>query len=89
MPQNAGNIPYMPLGMKAPPELKRWMGSAAYKNFNDRVNKMLSKKASVLGNSARYNRRIYRLGSNANAARMFSDGGLEALDPTMFNDYQN
>ena len=41
MPQNPGNIPYMPLGMKAPPELKRWMGSSAYKKFNDSVNKML------------------------------------------------
>lgn len=89
MPQNAGNIPYMPLGMKAPPELGRWMGSSAYKNFNARVNKMLNKQASVLGNSAMYNGRLYRLGSPSNAARMFSNGGLEALDPTMFNDYKN
>ena len=63
MPQNAGNIPYMPLGMKAPPELMKWMGSAKYKKFNDRVNKMLSEKASVLGNYARYNGSTYRLGS--------------------------
>ena len=65
------------------------MQSAAYKKFNDRVNKMLSKQASVLGNSAMYNGRIYRLGSPSNAARMFSNGGLEALNQTMFNDYQN
>ena len=63
MPQNPGNIPYMPLGMKVPPELMKWMGSAEYKKFNDRVNKMLSKRSSVLGNYARYNRVTYRLGS--------------------------
>lgn len=89
MPQNAGNIPYMPLGMKAPPELKRWMGSAAYKQFNDRVNEMLRRQASTLGNAARYNGKTYKIGASANAARMFSNGGLEALDPTMFNAYQN
>ena len=65
------------------------MGSAKYKKFNDRVNQMLRKRASVLGNYARHNGRIYKLGANANAARMFSNGGLEALDPTMFNDYKN
>ena len=89
MPQNPGNIPYMPLGMKAPPELMKWMGSAEYKKFNDRVNKMLSKQASTLGNYARYKGGIYRLGAPSNAARMFSNGGLEALDPNMFNDYKN
>ena len=50
---------------------------------------MLSKRASVLGNYARHNGSIYRLGSLSNAARMFSNGGLEALDPTMFNEYKN
>ena len=89
MPQHAGSLPYMPFGMKAPPELKKWMGSAAYKHFNDRVNAMLRNQGSMLGNTARFNGRTYKLGANANAARMFSNGGLQALDPTMFNAYQN
>lgn len=89
MPQHAGNIPYMPLGMKAPAELRRWMGSATYKQFNDRVNAMLKNQASTLGNVARFNGKVYRLGASANAARMFSNGGLEALDPTMVDAYQN
>ena len=89
IPQHAGNLPYMPLGMKAPPELKKWMGSEAYRQFNSRVNAMLKNQASTLGNVARFNGNVYRLGANANAARMFSNGGLEALDPTMYNAYQN
>ena len=89
MPQHAGNLPYMPLGMNVPPELKRWIGSSAYKHFNDRVNAMLRNQASVLGNAARYNGKVYRLNATANAARMFDNGGLEALDPNLFNAYQN
>ena len=89
MPQHAGNLPYMPLGMNVPPELKRWIGSSAYKHFNDRVNAMLRNQGSMLGNTARYNGKVYRLGAMANAARMFDNGGLEALDPNLFNAYQN
>ena len=88
MPQHAGNLPYLPLGMNVPPELKKWIGSSAYKHFNDRVNAMLRNQASTLGNTARYNGKVYRLGAMANAARMFENGGLEALDPNLFNAYQ-
>lgn len=88
MPQHAGNLPYMPLGMNVPPELKKWIGSSAYKHFNDRVNAMLRNQGSVLGNTARYNGKVYRLRAMANAARMFENGGLEALDPNLFNAYQ-
>lgn len=89
MPQHAGNLPYMPLGMNVPPELKKWMGSSAYKHFNDRVNAMLRNQGSTLGNAVRYNGKIYKLGAMANAARMFENGGLEALDPNLFNAYKN
>ena len=88
MPQHAGNLPYLPLGMNVPPELKKWMGSSAYKQFNDRVNAMLRNQASTLGNVARLNGKVYRLGAMANAARMFDNGGLEALDPNLFNAYK-
>ena len=50
---------------------------------------MLRNQASVLGNAARYNGKVYRLNATANAARMFDNGGLEALDPNLFNAYQN
>lgn len=75
--------------MNVPPELKKWMGSSAYKQFNNRVNAMLRNQGSTLGNAVRYNGNIYKLGAMANAARMFENGGLEALDPNLFNAYKN
>lgn len=88
VPQHAGTFQYLPVGMKQS-DMRRWMESSKYISFNRQVNALLRNQGSSLGGVVRYQGGMYRIGGGSNAARLFSSGRLEQLDPSLAVAYQN
>lgn len=88
IPQHAGTFQYLPVGMKQA-DMRRWLESSKYISFNRQVNALLRNQGSILGGAVRYQGGTYRLGADTNAARLFSSGRLEQLDPSLALAYEN